>query len=76
MPRANTGSPTRRSPRDVAAVAVDDDAREAAPARLGGEQLAEHGEPVAVGGDHEHVARRGLGQRAEHRQVVVLGDAR
>ena len=28
---------------------------------------------AAVGGDHEHLAGLGLGERAEHRQVVVVG---
>ena len=76
VPRANTGSPMRRRPAHVAAEPVGDDPRQPAPARLAGEQLAEDRARPAVGGDHEHVARRGGRERAHHRQMVVLGHDR
>ena len=50
--------PVAPQARDVAAEAVDDDAREPAPLRLGGEQLAEHGDAALAGHDHQHVAVR------------------
>ena len=51
----------------VAAEAVGDDPGEPAPARLGREQLAEHGARPAVRRDHEHVTGRGLGERGHDR---------
>ena len=63
-------------PAQVAAEAVGDDPGKPAPARLGREQLAEHGARAPAGRDHEHVPGRRLREPGHHRQVVVLGEDR
>ena len=65
-----------RQPGAVAHVAVDDDPAEAAAQGLGRQQLAERGQRRAAGLHDEHVARRRLADRVQHREELARRDDR
>ena len=65
-----------RQPGAIAHVAVDHDPAQLAPPRLGGQQLAQRGQRRAARLHDQHVARRRLADRVQHREELARGHDR